>query len=64
MKKSIKKLSLTTETLRLLTPNELQHVAGGSLGGGTSVISLSTSVYSGGTSVISVSRNPSGGSRH
>ena len=72
MKKTTKKLSLNTETIRYLQADELAHVAGGSNSSGTSVISVSsgTSVISvtGGTSVISVgggtsviSRNPSGG---
>ncbi|MEO8552323.1 MAG: class I lanthipeptide [Kofleriaceae bacterium] len=69
MKKITKKLSFKAETIRNLTGEQLQHVAGGSLsvsrdpGGpvmtigtsGTSVISISS-----GTSVIS--HNPSGGS--
>lgn len=51
MKKSSKRLALTTQTIRSLQNDELATVAGGSLGGsGPSVISQST-----GTSVISVS---------
>ena len=66
MKKTTKKLSLNTETIRYLQADELAHVAGGSLAANTGVIAATigtsgTSVISigGGTSVIS--RNPSGG---
>ncbi len=51
MKKSTKRLALTTQTIRTLQNDELGAVVGGSIGGsGTSVISVS-----GGTSVISQS---------
>ena len=56
MKKPSKKLSLSTQTIRNLQDTDLQHVVGGSVVSGTSVISVSS-----GTSVISVSLNPSGG---
>ena len=63
MKNSSKRLGLSTQTLRVLSSDDLQNVVGGTLGGtsGTSVIQPSgTSVISGpsviqpsGTSVIS-----------
>jgi hypothetical protein len=63
MKKPTNKLSLNRETIRPLQADQLGQINGGSLSGGTSVISISsgTSVISisSGTSVIS--RNPSGG---
>lgn len=63
MKKTTKRLALTTQTIRALQTDELSHVQGGSLtsGGtsiirptGTSIINPSTIVQTG-TSIISVS---------
>lgn len=63
MKKSTKRLALTTQTIRTLQNDELGAVVGGTIGtsgpsvisqSGTSVISQSgTSVMTSGTSVIS-----------
>ena len=55
MKKSTKRLSLTTETIRTLQADDLAQVHGGSMGSGTSVISVSsgTSVINPGTTVMS-----------
>lgn len=65
MKKSTKKLSLSTTTIRDLQASELAHVAGGSI----SVYNPSGISIANPTSVILpsggiTSMNPSGGSRH
>jgi hypothetical protein len=57
MKKSTKRLSLTTETIRSLQADDLAQVHGGSMGSGTSVISVSgtsgTTIINPGTTVQS-----------
>jgi hypothetical protein len=63
MKKSTKRLSLTTETIRTLQADELAQVQGGSITSGTSVISVSgtsgTTIINPGTTVQSITSGTS-----
>ena len=62
MKKSTKRLSLTTETIRTLQADDLAQVHGGSMTSGTSVISVSgtsgTTIINPGTTGMSGSITP------